>query len=204
MASPNLFHGSLPFELGEDLRSLNPHWQGKPGPQVPAFRRWIFPRLLRLLTSGLTPATVLRGPRRVGKTVLLRQIMEQFLADGVTPHRILYVPFDEIESLGEIKDPVLTIARWFEQSILKRTFNELAREGGTAYLLLDDVQNLDAWAPQIKHLLDNHQARALIACRFSHRIEADLVRLAGRITTVDVGPLTPSEIGDLRTLENDA
>ena len=164
MASPNLFHGSLPFELGEDLRSLNPHWQGKPGPQVPSFRRWIFPRLLRLLTSGLTPATVLRGPRRVGKTVLLRQIMEQFLADGVTPHRILYVPFDEIESLGEIKDPVLTIARWFEQSILECTFNELARDGGTAYLLLDEVQNLDAWAPQIKHLVDNHQVRVL-----SHR-----------------------------------
>ncbi len=44
MTDPNLFHGSLPFELGEDLRGLNPHWQGKPGPLVPSFRRWIFPR----------------------------------------------------------------------------------------------------------------------------------------------------------------
>lgn len=198
MTDPNLFHGSLPFELGEDLGSLNPHWQGKPGPQVPSFRRWIFPRLRRLLTSGLTPATVLRGPRRVGKTVLLRQLMEQFLSDGLDPHRILYVPFDEIETLGEIKDPVLTIARWFQQSILKRTFNELAREGATAYLLLDEVQNLDAWAPQIKHLVDNHQVRVLVTGSSSLRIEAGRDSLAGRITTVDLGTLLLREISQLR------
>ena len=70
--------GSLPLELQDDLRGLNPHWQGKPGPKVPEFKRWIFPRMFRSLVSGLTPAVVLRGPRRVGKTILLRQAISAF------------------------------------------------------------------------------------------------------------------------------
>ena len=85
----NLLSGSLPLDLADNLESLNPQWAGQPGPRVPTFRRWLFRRLHRLLTAGLTPATVLRGPRRVGKTVLLRQLMEELLAQNVQPNRIL-------------------------------------------------------------------------------------------------------------------
>ncbi|MGQ9778719.1 MAG: AAA family ATPase [Bacillota bacterium] len=79
------FERLLPPEVEIDLYSLNPHWQGKPGPLVPEFKRWLFPRLLRSLLAGITPAVVLRGPRRVGKTVLLRQLIEELLARGVDP-----------------------------------------------------------------------------------------------------------------------
>lgn len=89
--------GSLPPELSQNLRALNPWWEDKPGPQLPAFRRWPFDRLLQLTQSGITPATVLRGPRRVGKTVLLRQVIERLLGQGVDPTRILYVPFVMVE-----------------------------------------------------------------------------------------------------------
>ena len=51
--------GSLPTELADNLAGLNPHWAGQPGPRVPAFQRWAFRRLHRLLTRGLAPATVL-------------------------------------------------------------------------------------------------------------------------------------------------
>lgn len=112
--------GGFPWELTENLRSLNPWWRQREdiGPPPPPFRRWPFGRLRRLLHDGLAPATVLRGPRRVGKTVLLRQIMESHLTDGIDPRRILYVPFDELPSLGDIREPVLAIARWYEKQIL--------------------------------------------------------------------------------------
>jgi len=148
MEQGSLFSGFIPLDLTTVLESLNPHWAGKPGPQIPAFRRWAFRRLYRLLTKGLTPATVLRGPRRVGKTVLVRQIMGGLLAEGVQPKRILYVAFDDIPSLAGVKDPILAIARWFEAYRLGQTFNEAARAGAVAYLLFDEVQNLPAWAPQ--------------------------------------------------------
>jgi predicted AAA+ superfamily ATPase len=198
MGQPNLFGGLIPMELSEDLHGLNPHWHGKPGPDVPVFRRRAFPRLVQRLGSGLTPAIALRGPRRVGKTVLVRQILQHLIDGGTNPSHILYVPFDEITSLRGIKDPILGIAQWFENRVIGKTFNELARSGAKAVLLFDEVQNLDAWAPQIKHLVDSHSVRVLVTGSSSLRIEAGRDSLAGRVTTVDLGPLSLREIAGLR------
>jgi hypothetical protein len=200
----NILSGSLPLELAENLERLNPHWAGQPGPRVPAFRRWAFRRLQRLLTAGLTPATVLRGPRRVGKTVLLRQLIEALLGEGVEAARILYVPFDEIPSLTGLTDPILAITRWHEAVHLGETFNTGARAGRVAYLLFDEVQNLDAWAPQVKNLVDNQEVRVLVTGSSSLRIEAGRDSLAGRVTTVDLGPLLLREISELRYGEGGA
>jgi predicted AAA+ superfamily ATPase len=164
----------------------------------PTFRRWPFKRLRRLLDQGMTPAVVLRGPRRVGKTVLLQQTIQALLEEGVSGRRILYVPFDELPTLSEIKEPVLAIARWFEREILGESFNRAANEKRPAYLLFDEVQNLDAWAPQVKNLVDNHGVRALVTGSSSLRIEAGRDSLAGRVTTLEMGPLLLREIAGLR------
>jgi predicted AAA+ superfamily ATPase len=141
-------YGQLPLELSENIRRLNPWWGGTPGPRQPSFRRWPFPRLLHLLSKGLAPSTVLRGPRRVGKTVLLRQVMDELLSNGVSPVRILYVEFDELPTLERIAEPILAIARWYEDQILRTTINESDLRSQTVYLFFDEVQNLKAWAPQ--------------------------------------------------------
>ncbi len=188
----------LPQEVSENLRRNNPWWDDKPGPPVPGFRRWAFGRLVYLIKEGLTPAVVLRGARRVGKTVLLRQIIESFLAEGVPPTHLLYLPFDELEAMRRVREPILTVAHWFEENVLKKTFNECAREGALACLFFDEVQNLGNWAPQIKHLVDNHAVRVLITGSSSLRIEAGHDSLAGRVTTIEMGPLVLREIAGLR------
>jgi predicted AAA+ superfamily ATPase len=194
----NPLFGQLPVELSENLRAINPWWGAKPTTSLPSFRRWPFDRLKHLLTAGMTPATVLRGPRRVGKTVLLKQIIEAMLAEGTSARRILYVPFDELPTLAGIKEPVLTVSRWFEKEILGETFNETAKRNDPAFLFLDEVQNLESWAPQVKNLVDNHTVRALVTGSSSLRIEAGRDSLAGRITTLDLGPLLLREIAELR------
>lgn len=194
----NPLFGQLPLELAENLRSVNPWWRGAPAPPLPRFHRWPFSRLRQLLEGGITQATVLRGPRRVGKTILLRQIIESLLCEGVDPARILYVPFDELPTLMGIKEPVLAVARWHEQCILRSTYNAAAHQGQPAFLLFDEVQNLQSWAPQIKNLVDNHAVRALITGSSSLRIEAGRDSLAGRVTTLDLGPLSLREISELR------
>jgi predicted AAA+ superfamily ATPase len=194
----NPLFSPLPLELAENLRSLNPWWRDEPGPPLPRFRRWPFERLRRLLINGITPASVLRGPRRIGKTVLLRQIIEALLADGTAANRILYVPFDELPTLHGLAEPVLAIARWFERELLGKTFNAAAREGRVAYVLFDEVQNLGAWDPQIKNLVDNHAVRVLVTGSSSLPIEAGRDSLAGRIMTLDLGPLLLREIAELR------
>jgi hypothetical protein len=198
MSQLDLFHGTLPQDLYENLKQSNPHWAGLPGPALPAFRRWLFPKALQQLRSGLAPGVVLRGPRRVGKTVLLRQIMEQLMADGVAPQRILYCAFDELPSLAKLDEPVLQIARGFESAILRRSFNQTARNGEPAYLMFDEVQNLDDWAVQVKHLVDTHNLRVLLTGSSSLRIDAGKDSIAGRVQTLTLGPLLLREIAELR------
>jgi len=194
----NPLFGQLPLELSENLRSINPWWNNEPGPPIPSFRRWLFPRLKHLLTDGMTPATILRGPRRVGKTILLRQILEDLLKNGVTASRILYVAFDEIGTLATLKEPVLKIARWFEREILKTSFNQAARRQEPAFLFFDEAQNVKAWAPQLKNLVNNHAVRVLVTGSSSLQIAAGRDSLAGRVTTLDLGPLLLREIAELR------
>jgi predicted AAA+ superfamily ATPase len=194
----NPLFSELPLEVSENLRGLNPWWIGQPGPVLPAFRRWPFERLLKLVQKGITPAAVLRGPRRVGKTVLLRQIIEFLLSNGIAATRILYVPFDELPTMRELQEPVLAISRWFEHQILGKSFNEFGKRRAPALLFFDEVQNLDAWAPQVKNLVDNHTVRLLVTGSSSLRIEAGRDSLAGRITTLDLGPLLLREIAELR------
>jgi len=152
--------GKLPVELSENLRTLNPWWEGKPGPVTPPRRRWPFDRLVRMLRSGMTPAAVLRGPRRVGKTVLLRQIMDSLIAEGVSPNRILYVPFDELPAFRGLEEPVLAIARWFESKILGRSFNEAGRDNQPTYLFLDMELRLKRRRSSSKICLCDHALRA--------------------------------------------
>jgi len=189
----------LPPALDAFLRGTNPWWEDKPGPVVPPYRRWAFSTTLKKLHSGLAPIVVIRGARQVGKTTLQLQIIQSLLrGEEVRPSRILRVQFDEIPSLRGLREPVLTLARWFENRVLGQSFNEAAHAGTPAYLFLDEVQNLRDWAPQLKALVDHHTVKILVTGSSALRIEAGRDSLAGRITQVELGTLLLREIAGLR------
>lgn len=189
----------LPPELDAHLRETNPWWMAKPGRVLPPYRRWAFGVLLRKLHSGLAPAVVLRGARQVGKTTVQEQVIEHLWKEQqVEPHRILRVQFEDIPSLRGSKEPLLAIARWYENRILGQSFNEAARGGKPAYVFLDEVQNLKDWAPQLKALVDHHTLHAVVTGSSALRIEAGRDSLAGRITTLELGTLLLREIGGMR------
>ncbi len=127
------------------------------------------------------------------------QIIDHLLKERrVPPSQILRVQFDEIPILRQVTNPILNISWWFEDRILGRTFNELAREGSPVYLFFDEVQNLRDWAPQLKILVDSNTVKILVTGSSALRIEAGRDSLAGRITTVELGTLLLREIAGLR------
>jgi predicted AAA+ superfamily ATPase len=142
---------------------------------------------------------VLRGPRQVGKTTIQEQLIQQYMKEGVDPQRIFRVQFDELPPLKELKTPILSLCRWFENRILGVTFNEAAHAERPAYLFLDEVQNLDDWAPQLKSLVDHNTLHVLVTGSSALRIEAGRDSLAGRITQLDLGPLLLREIAEMRS-----
>lgn len=161
-------------------------------------RRWAFEPVYRGLTRGLTPAVVLRGPRQVGKTTLLAQVIDQLLREGVAATRIFRVQFDDLPSLRKLEDPILELCRWFSERVLNRSFNKAAGEGQRALILLDEVQNLSDWAPQLKQLVDMNPVHVLVTGSSALRIEAGRDSLAGRIHTIEMGPLLLREVGAIR------
>ncbi len=182
------------------LRAANPWWRGEHQANVPRIRRWVFEPLARSLRSGLAPATVLRGPRQVGKSTLLNQLIEQLLADGVDPQRIFRVQFDDLPDLRRLTTPILDVCLWYADAVLGMSLNAAALQDRHAFIFLDEVQNLADWAPQLKHLVDMHPVRALVTGSSALRIEAGRDSLAGRVSTIEIGPLLLREIATFQGL----
>ncbi len=210
--------GRLGQDLVEFLEFNNPWWRAQPAQPTERFRRWAFDEMVRRLETGLSAIVAVRGPRRVGKTVLQRQLVEALLATGrldptrrpVDPRRILNVQFDDAPALGGLSMPIQSIVRWYEDNVLGTSLNQAAHDGRPAYLLFDEVQNLPDWSVQLKQLADKTSARIIITGSSALRIARGHDNLAGRLTTIELGPLRLAEIAgihgdrDLRPVEHGA
>jgi hypothetical protein len=185
--------------LEQTLRNDNPWWRGEGLYGLPPLRRWAFEPVRGGLTDGLAPVTVLRGPRQIGKTTLLNQVIQALLDQGIDPKRIFRIQFDELPELKKLSEPILELTRWYADTILGKSLNRAAMEGGQAFLFLDEVQNLPDWAPQLKHLVDIDPVRVVVTGSSALRIEAGRDSLAGRISTLEMGPLLLREIAELRS-----
>lgn len=199
MTNELVFFGEqLPADVEAFLLDTNPWWQGRAMRPQPPFRRWLFPEVLKNLKTGVAPVTALRGPRQVGKTTLMEQVIAHLInEDGVDPRRIFRLQFDEIPSL-RMRDPILAVSRWYQKRILGDSLNDWAAKGKPALLFFDEVQNLADWAPQVKSLVDHHAVRVLLTGSSALRIELGRDSLAGRITTLELGTFLLREICGIR------
>lgn len=191
---------TLPPELVDDLRRLNPWWEGRALPMLPPHRRHLVRQIHRRLELRLAPIVVVRGPRQIGKTTAQLHFVEDMLRAGLGGRYILRVQFDDLRETADFDSPILRIIDWFERTILDCTLNEAARRGEQVYVLLDEVQNLDNWAPQLKALVDSSTVQVVVTGSSALRIEAGRDSLAGRINTLEAGTLSLTEIATLRGL----
>lgn len=193
--------GELPPNTVKLLDDLNPWWRAEPARKTERYRRWAFQETWHRLQGGLTPVVAIRGPRQVGKTTILNQLIEHLLLiEGVDTSRILHVQFDDVPGLGSLPNPVLSIVRWFEKHVLRMSLNQSAERDEPVYLFFDELQNLKAWAPQLKMLVDLKSARTLVTGSSSLRILRGQDSLAGRLSVIELGPLRLSEIAGIRQL----
>lgn len=90
------------------------------------------------------------GPRQVGKTTIIYQLIDKLLADGIEPRRIFFASLDDpylnvtLKNWGRIFDLYSTI-------ILKEPLNELT---GRIYVFLDEIQTLKNWESMLKRWYD--------------------------------------------------
>ena len=83
-----------------------------------SFKRHDFPRVMENLKGR--QILLVAGPRRVGKTTLMYQVIEKLL-ETVDPNKILYFSFDE--SSVNPKE----VLKFYEKKILMKPFEEVGK-----------------------------------------------------------------------------
>jgi hypothetical protein len=172
----------VPPELPALLRGLNTWWspphEVRPAP--PAFRRRQTRTLGERLRQRSPLIQVIRGPRQVGKTTAILQIVEMLISEGVKPTDILLLRFD-LQSLRETGG-LLGLAGWFEANVRHRTLGE----GSPAFLLLDEIHKLPRWNEEVKHLAETTRARMVVTGSSSVLVaKGTRESLAGRVLTTE-------------------
>lgn len=191
----------LTGELVRDLRRMNPWWEGRALPLLPATRRHLVAQVHRRLELRLAPAVIVRGPRQIGKTTAQLHVLQDLLDRGTPPRNILRVQADELPELSKASEPILRLVDWYEATVLGKTLNEAAHQGEPTYLFFDEVQNLRDWASQIKFLVDHSTTQIVITGSSALRIELGKDSLAGRISTLEAGVLSLTEIAAFRGID---
>jgi predicted AAA+ superfamily ATPase len=187
--------------LVADLHRMNPWWTGRALPALPATRRHLVSQMHRRLELRLAPAVVVRGPRQIGKTTAQMQLLQDLLERGVPPQNILRVQADELPAMKEVKEPLLRMVDWYESEVLRSSLNDAARRQEPTYLFFDEVQNLESWAPQLKSLVDHSTTQVVVTGSSALRIELGRDSLAGRISTIEAGVLSLTEIASFRDFD---
>lgn len=192
---------NLKGSLIQDLRRMNPWWEGLPLAPLPSTRRHLVEQIHHRFRLRLAPAVVVRGPRQIGKSIAQLQVLEDLLASGVPPTHVLRVQADELPALTDAEEPILRIVDWYEKNVLGASLNQAAHRGERTYLFFDEIQNLGTWAPQIKSLVDHAATQVVITGSSALRIEQGRDSLAGRITTIEAGVLSLTEIASFRGID---
>jgi len=133
-------------------------------------------------------AVVLMGPRRIGKTVIMYQAIQDLIDSGISAKNIFYFSLDT---------PIYTNMPLEELINDGLLINDVAIE--ESYFFFDEIQYLKDWEIHLKSLVDKNRNTKFIASGSA----AAALRMksiesgAGRFTDYFLPPLTFSEYIDL-------
>jgi len=173
-------------EILRVLHLHNPWWESKQVPNSKAlpFKRRDFYKLLEELKNPKVAAII--GARRVGKTVLMYQLIQHIISN-FGPERVMYLSLDDpylkvdVNILGQIFD-------LYSKYILKRPFSDITEP---VYIFLDEIQTLDGWELVLKRWFDlDYKVKFLVSGSSSVNIlTGGAESLVGRIHLQIVFPM---------------
>ena len=180
------------IEILRILNKYNPWWSNKPIPlsKTSTFKRGDFYIINKELKRKEIVSVI--GPRRVGKTILIHQTIQELLDSKTDPKRIFYLSVDEIElnkGGADLKD----ILNVYSSYIIKKPLDSLDE---TCYLFLDEIQELPDWEKILKNWYDfGYKLKFIISGSSSIWISKGTEEsLLGRIKTSIMMPLKFSEV----------
>src|SRR5215469_7860078 len=124
----------------------NPWWEAKDFKIIEAtsFRRVYFTPFKALaLNTDVKRAVVLLGPRRVGKTFMIKQLISEAIATGIDAKRVMYVSVDTPVYSGM---PIEKFLGYMPQE----------KTDSPGLVIFDEIQYLKDWEVHLKDLVDSY------------------------------------------------
>jgi len=135
---------------------------------------------------GKPPVKVVTGLRRSGKSVFVRQVVNELKATGIADDRIIYLDLESIEhdDIRTYKDLAQAVSRRLEGG------------NGKAYLFIDEIQNVVEWERVVASWSgDPERYDVYITGSNSMMFSGALAtRLTGRYVEIPVYPLSLAEL----------
>lgn len=131
------------IENFNSIRKYN-FWDGKTH-RIGLYRKLYISRINNFIGNNLIK--VLVGQRRVGKSYILRQIINELIDKKVKPNNILYInkEFTEFDFISDYKSL---------GDFINFYRNEL-KPNGKVFLFIDEIQNIDGWEKLINSYSQN-------------------------------------------------
>ena len=139
-------------------------------------------KLLRRRHNGMIK--VVTGPRRSGKSYLLRHIFVDYLLDqGIQPDHIIKIDFEDRRN-ASLRDPDTFIAH----------IDGRMSDSGMYYILLDEIQKVDEFVDVLNSYLEIENADVYVTGSNSRLLSKDVVtEFRGRGDEIEIAPLSFSE-----------
>ena len=129
---------------------------------VPSFKRNVYRKVHDVFFNEIRRFPVLSGPRRVGKSTMMFQTIDELLQSGVRSQQILFYTLDEFPNDG------ISIKKVVE------TYQKYVYDKDDFYLFIDEAQKDKSWKNYVKKLFDlKKNARAMITGSASVEIEKE-------------------------------
>lgn len=171
------------------LKLDNPWWNEAVAQKLPYHtmpHRHYFPLFLERV-SQVDPvrALILMGPRRVGKTTMVHQVISQLIETGIPCENLMYVAIDAPIYNGLSLEQLLNM--FFEEN------HHDGSEGVTVFF--DEIQYLKDWEVHLKSLVDTYPRVKFVASGSAAAAlkVASVESGAGRFTDFFLPPLTFAE-----------
>ena len=136
------------------LQKYNPWWRSPETVKAetkPHKRVAYFEALKAIEHSTIRRFVVLSGARRVGKTTVMKQLIEKLIDDGTPAKNILYVSFD---------NPVIKMVNVDE---VLSTYETMYPIEGCKYLFFDEIQYAKDWELWMKVIYDSRSDVKMVA-----------------------------------------
>jgi len=143
--------------------------------------KWIKPLLSSPEAWGIR---VIRGPRRIGKTTLMKLLIKDAIDAGIDRKAVIYITLDNVDLRENIEKGRISLRKLLRDLILDRK-----KKRRKTVIVIDEATFYDKWAAALKNLVDEHiigpGVLVLVTGSYSLELSQAKRELEGRMGILD-------------------